>query len=192
MSSKQKTKNRRLHVRGVFRIKCAGWNIFNTNHCRNSAISGLFKALLGPIRTYWSQQSIYRQKAAVGLFFLLVWVTPSKFFMRPTWDTESIAGFDFASLKQKKVHPSRIQWIERPADRLDTFATIKSPGIRCQRSLFLCPPTKTGPGTTIWDISAWKSAGMLPELFWRKLHWRFHIQAYYSAVSFVIFAFFAL
>jgi hypothetical protein len=35
----------------------------------------------------------------------LVSATPSKFFMRLTWDSESLAGFDFASLKQKKVPP---------------------------------------------------------------------------------------
>ncbi len=105
-------------LRGVFRIKCAGRNIFNTSHSRNSAISGLFKALLAPIRTYWSQQSIYRQKAAAGQFLFLVSATPSKFFMRLTWDSESLAGFDFASLKQKKIRRGRIRQIERLADRL--------------------------------------------------------------------------
>jgi hypothetical protein len=36
----------KLHIRGGFRIKCTGQNIFNMNHFRNSAISELFLGLL--------------------------------------------------------------------------------------------------------------------------------------------------
>ncbi len=41
-------------VRGVFRIKCAGHNNFNTKDFRSSAISRLFNACLMPIQTYRS------------------------------------------------------------------------------------------------------------------------------------------
>jgi hypothetical protein len=138
----------------VFRIKCAGRNNFNINHFKNSAISGLFKAGSFPIRTYHSQWSIYRLKAAADLFLLLIQATPSTFFMGSSWDSERLAGFDFTSLKQKKVRRSRIRRIERLANRLDAFAAIKSPGMRRQWSPFLRPATKTGPGTTILDFSA--------------------------------------
>jgi hypothetical protein len=141
-------------VRGVFRIKCAGRNNFNMNHFKNSAISGLFKAGSFPIRTYRSQRSIYRLKVAADPFLLLIQVTPSTFFMGPSWDSERPAGFDFATLKQKKVRRSRIRQIERLADHLDAFAAIKSPGMRRQWSPFLRPTTKTGPGMTILNFSA--------------------------------------
>jgi hypothetical protein len=85
-------------------------------------------------------------------------VTSSTLFMRPPSDSERPAGFDFASLKQKKVHRSRVWQIERLADRLDAFTAIKSPGTRHQRSQFLRPSTKTGPGKTILDFLAWKSS----------------------------------
>jgi hypothetical protein len=61
-----------IYVRGVFRIKCAGRNNFNMNHFRSSAISGLFKGFSLPIRTYRSQRSIYRRKAAADCFLLLI------------------------------------------------------------------------------------------------------------------------
>ncbi len=113
-----------------------------------------FKACLFPIRTYRSQWSICPLKAVADSFLLLIRVTPSTFFMGPLWDSERPAGLDFASLKQKKVRRSSIRRIERPADRLDTFAAITSHGMRRQQSLFLRPSTKTSPGTTIWDFSA--------------------------------------
>jgi hypothetical protein len=150
-------------VRGAFIIKCAGQNNFNTNHFRSSAISGLFKAFSLPILMYCSQRSIYVQKAAADSLLLLILATPSKFFMRPPWDSERPASFDFASLKQKKVRCSRIRQIKSLADHLDAFATIKSPGMRLQRSPLLRPSTKTSPGTTIWDFSASKLAGTSPE-----------------------------
>jgi hypothetical protein len=80
-------------------------------------------------------------KGGSGLVFAAGSVTPSKFVKRLPWDSESSAGFDFTSLKQKKVHRSDIQRRGRLADRLDAFATIKS--------LVLHPSTKTDPGTTI-------------------------------------------
>ncbi len=61
-----------LYVQGEFRIKCAARNNFSTNHFRSSAISGLFKACLMPIRTYRLQRSTYRQKAAADPFSVLV------------------------------------------------------------------------------------------------------------------------
>ncbi len=85
---------------------------------------------------------------------LLIRVTPSKFFMRPPWDSERPAGIDFASLKQKKVRRSHIRQTKRLANHLDAFVAIKSLEMRRQRSLFLRPSTKTGPGTTICDFSA--------------------------------------
>jgi hypothetical protein len=53
--------------------------------------------------------------------------TPSKFFMRPTLDSERLAGFNFTSLKQKKVHCSHIWRIERLADHLDATPPLKVP-----------------------------------------------------------------
>jgi hypothetical protein len=126
-----------MYVRGVFRIKCPGRNNFNTNHFRSLAISGLFKAFSLPIWMYHSHWSIYRRKAAADSFLLLIWATPSKFFMRQPWDSERPAGFDFASLKQKKVCRSRLRQIERLADRLDAFVAIKSPRMRRQQSVSL-------------------------------------------------------
>jgi hypothetical protein len=117
------------------------------NHFRSSAISRLFKACFMPIQMYRSQWSIYCRKAAVDTLLLLIWVTPSKFFMRPPWDSERSAGFDFASLKQKKIRRSRIRQIVRLADRLGAFAAIKSLTMRCRQSLFLHPSTKNRP----WD-----------------------------------------
>jgi hypothetical protein len=114
-----------MYVRGVLRIKCPGRNNFNTNHFRSLAISGLFKAFSFPIGMYHSHWSIYRQKAVADSFLLLIRATPSKFFMRPPWDSERPAGFGFASLKQKKVCRSRLRQIERLADRLDAFVAIK-------------------------------------------------------------------
>jgi hypothetical protein len=124
------------------------------NHFKSSAISGLFKACLMPIRTYCLQWSLYRRKAAVDLFLQLIQVTPSTFFMGPPWDSERPASFDFASLKPKKVCRSCIQRIERLAYRLDAFAAIKSPRMRRQWIPFLRPFTKTGPGMTILVFSA--------------------------------------
>jgi hypothetical protein len=102
-----------------------------------------------PIQMYRWQWSIYRQKAAADLFLLLIRATPSKFFMRLPWDSERSAGFDFASLKQKKIRRSHIRQIVRLADRLDAFAAIKSLAGRRRQSLFLRPSTKSDPGTTI-------------------------------------------
>jgi hypothetical protein len=51
---------------------------------------------------YWLQQFIHRQKVTANSFLLLVQTTPSKFVMRPPWDSERSASFDFTSLKQKK------------------------------------------------------------------------------------------
>jgi hypothetical protein len=138
----------------VFRIKCVGRNNFKTNHFKSLAISGLFKACLMPIRTYRLQRSLYRQTAAVDSFLQLIQATPSTFFMGPPWDIERPASFDFASLKQKKVYRSRIRQTQRLADRFDTFAAIKSPGIRRRWMPFLRPFTKTGPGMAILDFSA--------------------------------------
>jgi hypothetical protein len=72
------------------------------NHFKNSAFSGLLKAGSFPIRTFSSQRSIYRLKAAADLFLLLIQATTSTFFMGPSWDSERPAGFDFASLKRKR------------------------------------------------------------------------------------------
>ncbi len=135
----------------MFRIKCAGRN---TNHFRSSAISELFKAFSLPIRMYCWQRSIYHRKVAAGSFLLLIQATPSKFFIRPPWDSERPAGFNFVSLMQKKVRRSRIRQIEGLADRLDAFVAIKSLRMRCQRNPFLRPSTKTGPGTRICEFSA--------------------------------------
>ncbi len=107
-----------------------------------------------PIQTYGSLWSIYRRKAAADSFLLLIWATPFKFFMRPPWDSERSAGFDFASLKQKKIRHSRIRQIVRLTDRLGAFAAIKSLAMVHQQSLFLRLSTKTGPGTTISVLSA--------------------------------------
>jgi hypothetical protein len=142
------------HLRGVFRIKCAGQNNFDTNHFRSSAISGLLKAHLLRIQTNRWQRSIYRRKAAADCFLLLIRATPSQFFIRLPWDSMRPAGLDFASLKQKKVRRSHIRRTERLANRLNAFVAIINPGMRRQRSPFLRPSTKTGPGTTICDFSA--------------------------------------
>ncbi len=141
-------------IRGVFRIKCARRNNFNMNHFKSSAISGLFKACLMPIRTYCSLRSSYCRKAAVDSFLQLIQATPSTFFMGPPWDSERPAGFDFTSLKPRKVCCCCIRRIERLAYRLDAFAAIKSPRMRRQWILFLRPFTKTGPGKTILVFSA--------------------------------------
>ncbi len=146
-------------MRGVFRIKCAGRNNFNMNHFKSSAISGLFKACLMPILMYRSQRSLYCRKEAADSFLQMIQATPSTFFMGPLWDSERPAGFDFASLKPKKVCHSRIRQIERLAYRLDAFAAIKSPGMRHPWIPFLRPFTKTSPRMTILVFSARKSAG---------------------------------
>ncbi len=101
------------------------------------------------IQTYRSQWSMYRRKAAADSFLLLVRATPSKFFMRPPWDSERSAGFDFASLKQEKICRSRIRQIVRLMDRLGAFAAMKSLAMVRRQSLFLRPSIETGPGTTI-------------------------------------------
>ncbi len=147
------------YIRGVFRIKCAGRNNFNTNHFRSSAISGLFKACLMPIQTYRSQRSTYHQKVAAEPFSVPVQATPSRFVLRLPWDSERSAGFNFTSLKPKNVHRSRIQRIRRLTNRLDAFSAIKSLLLRRWRSPFLLPSTETGPGAMILVFSAWKSAG---------------------------------
>jgi hypothetical protein len=146
-------------LRGVFRIKCAGRNNFNTNHFRSLAISGLFKACLMPIRTYRSQQSTYRRKAAADPFLVPIRATPSRFVLRQPWDSERSAGFDFTSLKPKNVRRSRIRRIRRLTNHLDAFAAIKILLLRRRRSPFLRPSTETGPGAMIFVFSAWKSAG---------------------------------
>jgi hypothetical protein len=51
---------------------------------------------------YCSQRFIHHQKVATDSFLLLGQTTPSKFVMRPPWDSERSASFDFTSLKQKK------------------------------------------------------------------------------------------
>jgi hypothetical protein len=136
----------------VFRIKCAGQNNFNTNHFKSLVISGLFKACLMPIRTYRSQRSLYRRKAAVDSFLQLIQATPSTFFMGPPWDSERPAGFDFASLKPKQVCGSRIRQIERLAYRLDAFAAIKSPEMRRQWICFFAPSHKPALGQRYWSF----------------------------------------
>jgi hypothetical protein len=97
-----------------------------TNHFTSSAISGLFKACLMPIRTYHSQRSIYRQKAVADPFSVLVRATPSRFVLRLPLDSERSAGFDFASLNLKNVCRSHIWQIRRLTNHLDAFAAIKS------------------------------------------------------------------
>jgi hypothetical protein len=97
---------------------------------------------------------MYCGKGAADWFLLLILVTPSELVMRPLWDSEGSAGFDFTSLKQKDVYHSRIRRIGRLADRLDAFTAIKSPGMRCQWSLFLRPSSKTSPGMVTWDFLA--------------------------------------
>jgi hypothetical protein len=94
-------------------------------------------------------QHTYRRKAAAESFLLLIRATLSQLFMRTAWDSKRSAGFDFASLKQKKIRRSHIQQIVRLTDRLDEFATIKSLTMLRRQSLFLRPSTKTGPGTMI-------------------------------------------
>jgi hypothetical protein len=92
--------------------------------------------------------------AAVDSFLQLIQGTPSTLFIGPPWDSERPAGFDFASLKQKKVRRSHIRQTERLADRFNAFPTIKSPGMRRQWIPFLHPFTKTSPGMAILDFSA--------------------------------------
>ncbi len=145
----------------MFRIKCAGRNNFGTNHFISLAISGLFKACLMPVRTYRSQRSIYRQKAAAEPFSVTVRATPSRFILSLPWDSERSAGFDFASLKPKNVRRSRIRRIKRLTNRLDAFAAIKILLMRRRRSPFLRPSTETGLGAMILVFLAWKSAGTL-------------------------------
>jgi hypothetical protein len=65
-----------------------------------------------PIWTNRLQRSLYHRAAAVDSFLQLIQATPSTFFMGPPWDSERPAGFDFASLKQNKVHRSRIRRTE--------------------------------------------------------------------------------
>jgi hypothetical protein len=89
------------------------------------ATSGLFKACSVLIQTYHSQQSIYCQKAVAISFLLLIWATPSKFFMRLPWDSERPAGFDLVSLKERKACHSCIQQTERLADHLDASLPSK-------------------------------------------------------------------
>jgi hypothetical protein len=138
----------------VFRIKCAGRNNFSTKYFRSSAISGLFKACLMPIRTYCSQWSIYRRKVAADPFSAPVQATPSKFVLRLPWDSERSAGFDFTSLKPKNIRRSRIRQIRRLMNRLDAFAAIKSLLITRRRSPFFHPSTETDPGAMILVFSA--------------------------------------
>ncbi len=54
----------------------------------------------------------------------MVWMTPSKFVMRPPWDGKRSASSDFTSLEQKKVHRGGIWWIGMLTDRLFAFAAI--------------------------------------------------------------------
>jgi hypothetical protein len=107
-----------------------------------------------PIWTYRLQWSLYRRTAAVNSCLQLIQATPSSFFIGPPWDNERPAGFDFPSLKQRKVRRSRIRRIEMLADRFNAFAAIKSPRMRRRCIPFLRPFTKTGPGTAILDFSA--------------------------------------
>ncbi len=77
------------------------WNNFNTNHFRNGLISGLFKAQSEPIRTYFLQRSSCHQNSAVDSFLLMLRTTPSKFVMRPPWDSERSVSSDFTSETEK-------------------------------------------------------------------------------------------
>jgi hypothetical protein len=58
----------------------------------------------------------------------MVWMTPSKFVMRPPWDSKRSASSDFTYLKQNNVHRGSIWQIGRLADYFFYFATI------CRRS----------------------------------------------------------
>jgi hypothetical protein len=69
--------------------------------------------------------------------------------MRTVWDSKRSAGFNFASLKQKKIRRSRIRQIVRLTDCLGAFAAIKSLEMVRRQSLFLRPSIKTGPGMMI-------------------------------------------
>jgi hypothetical protein len=64
---------------------------------------------------------------AVDSLLLLIWATPSKFIMKPPWDSERSPGFSFTYQKQKKVCCSSVWRIGRLADCLDSFAAIRSP-----------------------------------------------------------------
>jgi hypothetical protein len=105
-----------------------------------------------PIRTYRLQRSLYCRMVAVDSFLQLIQATPSTFFMGPPWDSERPAGFDFASLKQKKFRHSRIRQTERLADRFDAFAAIKSPGMRRRWIRFFAPSQKPALGRRYWTF----------------------------------------
>jgi hypothetical protein len=133
----------------VFRIKCTGRNNFRTNHFRSSAISGLFKACFKADLDISFAAIYIPLKGGGGLVFTADLATPSKFFMRPPWDSKRTVGLNFASLKQKKIGRSRIRQIGRLVECLGPFATIKSLAMRCRQRLVLRPSTNTGPGMTI-------------------------------------------
>ncbi len=99
-----------------------------------------------PTLTYRSQWSIYRWKAATDSFLLLIQATPSKYFMRPPWDSKRSASLNFASQKWKKIRCSRIQQMGRLADCLGAFATIKVSQWGTGRACFFAPPQKPALG----------------------------------------------
>ncbi len=66
--------------------------------------------------------------------------------MRPPWDSERSAGFDFASLKQKKIRRSRIRRIVRLTDCLGAFAGIKVWQWGAGRACFFASPLKLALG----------------------------------------------
>jgi hypothetical protein len=141
------------YLRGVFRIKCAGQNNFNTNHFRSSAISGLIKACLVPTWTYSSQRSIYCQKAVADSFLLLIRVTPLQVLHEAALGQREVFWLRLCLSETEKGPPSRSRQIERLADCLDAFVAIKTPGMRHQQSPFLCPFTKPALGQrcgTFW------------------------------------------
>ncbi len=94
------------------------------NHFRNAAISGPPSGLVFAANSDNPLQVLH--EAALG--------------------QREVCGLRHFLSEQKNVHRSRIWRIGRLADRLDAFAAIKSPGIRCQRSPFLCPSTKPALG----------------------------------------------
>ncbi len=83
--------------------------------------------------------------------------------------------------EEKKKSTEAIYCKERLADHYLAFAAILSPRIWRRCGLSRCPFTKTDPGTTIWDFSAWKLAGTKPHPSWWKQHWRFCHWTFYSA-----------
>ncbi len=111
------------HLWGVFRIKCAGQNNFNTNHFRNSLFQDFFRpnqsrfgltvcsGLSTTKRQRWTCFCCWCRRPPSSLS----WGCPGQ---------QEVKQLRLSSLKQKKVRCGGILGTGRLVDHLDAFAAI--------------------------------------------------------------------